>query len=283
MTLLKKAFFITLAAAAGLLWLPFQISNYSNPQQELPLSWYFIGLCITALCTVAWLLASRRKFSHHFKRQGITFSVVIGDIFSFRDGAAISFSDTFDTEVSSTLISKHSLQAIFTKRVYSDDTRTLDKDIKQALRKSSATPSKDLSKKVGKTDRYPLGTVLNVGKNGKCYYLVAVSKMGSDGRAQSTQQTFHESLCNLWACIENTADNETISIPVIGTGKARLYSDFELALKEIVLSAYSYSRITGRPTSHLRFVISKHDARYVDMLKLKDFVESLDTTSQSKH
>jgi len=156
----------------------------------------------------------------------------------------------------------------------------LDKDIKQALRKSKAVAAKDLTKKIGKTDRYQLGTVLHICKNGKSYYLIAVSKMGSDGRAQSTQQTFHESLCNLWTCIENTADNETISIPVIGTSKARLYTDFELALKVIILSAYSYSRITRRPTTHLRFVITKRDAKNIDMLKLKDFVRSLDTASE---
>ncbi len=278
-TLLKKALVVVLAAT-GLLWLPFDLSNYNDPQHKLPVSWYFIGLGAIFLCVCIWLLFNRRRFSHHFKQQGVTFTVAIGDIFAFGDGAAISFSDTFDTEVSGELISKHSLQAIFTKRVYADDVKALDKDIKQELRKSKAVANKDVSKRIGKTDRYPLGTVLHVGRNGKSYYLVAVSKMGSDGRAQSTQQTFHESLCNLWTCIENTADNETISIPVIGTGKARLYTDFELALKEIILSAYSYSRITRRPTSHLRFVISKQDAKRVDMLKLKDFVKSLDTTSE---
>lgn len=278
MTLLKKAFVIVLAAT-GILWLPFDISSYSDPQHRLPVIGYPIALGVISLCTIVWLLFSQRRFSYDFQGQGITFTVAVGDIFSFGDGAAISFSDTFDTEVSNELISKNSLQAIFTNKVYGGDIKALDKDIKQALRKSKAVVTKDLSKKVGKTERYPLGTVLNVGKNGKCYYLVAVSKMGSDGRAQSTQQIFHESLCNLWTCIENTADNETISIPVIGTGKARLYTDFELALKEIILSAYSYSRITGRPTKHLRFVISKQDAKHVDMLKLRDFVKSLDTVA----
>ena len=278
-TLLRKAL-VWVLAATGILWLPFDISYYSDPQHRLPVSGYFIGLGVILLCTTVWLLLSRKKFSHHFQRQGLTFTVAIGDIFAFGDGAAISFSDTFDTEVSSQLISKHSLQAIFTKRVYGDDVKTLDKDIKQALRQSKAVATKDVSKRIGKTDRYPLGTVLHVGKNGKSYYLIAVSKMGSDGRAQSTQQTFHESLCNLWTCIENTSDNETISIPVIGTGKARLYTDFELALKEIILSAYSYSRITRRPTIHLRFVITKQDAKHVDMLKLKDFVKSLDTVAE---
>ena len=275
-TLLKKAF-VTVLAATGLLWLPFDISNYINPKQRLPVSWYFIAIGVIAICTIVLLLLNRKKFSYYFKRQGLTFTVTIGDIFAFGDGAAISFCDTFDTEISGELISKHSLQAVFAKRVYGDDVKVLDKDIKQALRKGKAVASRDISKKIGKPDRYPLGTVVHVCKNSKSYYLIAISKMGSDGRAQSTQQIFHESLCNLWTCIENTADNETISIPVIGTGKARLYTDFELALKEIILSAYSYSRITRRPTSHLRFVISKQDAKHVDMLKLRDFVKSLDT------
>jgi hypothetical protein len=279
MTLLKKAS-VGILAATGILWLPFDISNYVNPQRSLPVSWYFIGLGVLSLGIIALLFLGSRKFSYYFRQQGITFTVAIGDIFSFGDGAAISFSDTFDTEVSNELISKHSLQAIFTKKVYSDDVRMLDKDIKQVLRKNKTCVTRDSSKKFGKTDRYPLGTVLHVGKNSKSYYFVAVSKMGSDGRAQSTQRTFHEALCNLWACIENTADNATISIPVIGTGKARLYADFELALKEIILSAYSYSRITRRPTNHIRFVVSKRDANRVDMLKLRDFVKSLDTTSE---
>ncbi|GHO98468.1 hypothetical protein KSF_085160 [Reticulibacter mediterranei] len=279
-TFLKKVF-VGVLAATGILWLPFDISSYIDPQHRLPVYWYFIALVVITLGITGWLLFNRRTFSHHFRRQGITFTIVVGDIFAFDDGAAISFSDTFDTEVSSELISKHSLQALFTKQVYNNDVKALDKDIKQALRKSKALATKDTSKRIGKADRYPLGTVLCIEKKSKRYYLIAISKMGGDGRAQSTQQIFHESLCNLWTCIENTADNETISIPVIGTGKARLYTDFELALKEILLSAYSYSRITRRPTNHLRFVINKHDAKHIDMLKLKDFVESLDTTSDA--
>lgn len=275
-TLFKKVL-VTVLAATGLLWLPFDISTYIDPQHRLSVVWYFVALGIASLYMTIRFFIGRKKFSHHFRRQGLMLTVAIGDMFAFGDGAAISFSDTFDTEISNDLISKHSLQAIFTKTVYADDVKVLDKDIKQALRKSKAVATKDLSKKIGKTDRYPLGTVLHICKNSKSYYLIAISKMGSDGRAQSTQQTFHESLCSLWMCIENTADNETISIPIIGTGKARLYTDYELALKEITLSAYSYSRITRRPTAHLRFVITKQDAKHIDMLKLKDFVKSLDT------
>jgi antiphage defense system Thoeris ThsA-like protein len=278
-TLLKKAF-ISVLAATGLLWLPFDISNYNDPQHKLPAIWYFIGLGVISLGIVIWLLISRRKFSHHFQQQGVTFTVAIGDIFAFGDGAAISFSDAFDTEVSSQLISKNSLQAIFAKRIYANDVQVLDGDITHAIQQDGLKSKKDASKRIGKPDRYKLGTVLQVEKNNKCYYLLAISKLGIDGVAQSTQEIFHETLCNLWRKIDSTCDDETISIPIIGTKKSRLYSDCELALKEIILSAYSYSRIHRRPVSHLRFVISKQDAKHIDMLKLKDFVKSLDTISE---
>lgn len=268
-------------AATGLLWLPFDISNYGDPQHRFPVNWYFIGLGIISLGIIIWLFISRKKFSYHFQQQGITFTVIIGDIFAFGDGAAISFSDAFDTEVSSQLISKNSLQAIFAKRIYANDVQLLDADIKRAIQQDGLKIKKGgAAKRIGKPDRYKLGTVLQVEKNGKCYYLLAISMMGNDGIAQSTQEIFHETLCNLWRKIDSTCDDETISIPIIGTKKSRLYSDCELALKEIILSAYSYSRIHRRPVPHLRFVISKQDAKHIDMLKLKDFVKSLDTTSE---
>ncbi|MFL5654536.1 MAG: macro domain-containing protein [Ktedonobacteraceae bacterium] len=277
-TLLKKALLLMLAAS-GLLWLPFEVSNYHDAQHKLPESWYFIGLVIILLGVIARLLFYQKKFTYYFQQQGITFTVIIGDIFAFTDGAAISFSDTFDTEVSSRLISKHSLQAMFLKRVYADDTQTLDRDIRHTIRQSGITGTRDAAKKIGKDVRYPLGSVLPVEKNGKCYYLMAISKMGNDGIAQGTQEDFHKALCELWRTIDCTCDDETVSIPIIGTKKSRLYPDCELALKEIILSAYSYSRIHRRPAHHLRFVISKQDARHIDMLKLKDFVESLDTVA----
>jgi hypothetical protein len=277
-TLLKKALVLMLAAA-GILWLPFEISSVYDTQHKLPESWYLIGLGIILLGIAVRLLFYRKRFTYYFQQQGITFCVIIGDIFTFTDGAAISFSDTFDTEVSSRLISKHSLQAIFLKRVYADNTQLLDRDIKNALRHSGITGTRDTSKKIGKDVRYSLGTVLPVEKNGKCYYLMAISRMGNDGVAQGTQEDFHKTLCELWRQIDCTCDDETVSIPIIGTKKSRLYPDCELALKEIILSAYSYSRIHRRPAHHLRFVISKQDAKHIDMLKLKDFVESLDTVA----
>src|SRR5207237_1213941 len=215
---------------------------------------------LNVLGITAWLLFYRKKFTYYFQQQGISFTVTIGDIFAFPDGAAISFSDTFDTEVSSRLISKHSLQALFLKRIYADNVQMLDHDIRHAIRQSGITGTRDAAKKIGKDVRYALGTVLPVEKNGKCYYLMAISKMGSDGVAHGTQEDFHKALCELWRQIDCTCDDETVSIPIIGTKKSRLYPDCELALKEIILSAYSYSRIHRRPAHRLRFVISKQDA-----------------------
>jgi len=50
---------------------------------------------LNVLGITAWLLFYRKKFTYYFQQQGISFTVTIGDIFAFTDGAAISFSDTF--------------------------------------------------------------------------------------------------------------------------------------------------------------------------------------------
>ena len=267
-----------LLAALGLLWVPFAIWNTYYGESKLSLAWLLAGTFLVLAYIVVNTVRSSRKFRHHFEKQKITFSVEIGNIFDYQDGMAISSNDTFDTTLDGELINKTSVQGLFTTSVYKGDVAALDKDIAEALQRSKVVAaSNDQAKRIGKKTRYPLGTVLHIKKNDdKHYYLIALAKMSRDGRAYSSQEAFYGALCNLWASIDSTANNQTISIPLMGTGKSRLYGDPELAAKTILLSAYTYSRLSGRPTSKLRLVVSKQDGRHVDMLKLKEFLKSLD-------
>jgi len=268
---------LRLLAALGLLWLPFAIWNTYYGEHKLPLPLLLAGTLLIFVYIIANTIRSTRRFSHYFEKQKVTFSVEIGDLFDYQDGMAVSFSDTFDTALDRELINETSVQGLFTKKIYKGDVTALDQDITEAIRHDRISAvATDTTKSVGKTTRYPLGTVLHVKKNDKHYYLVALGEMSTIGRVQSSQDIFYGALCNLWASIDSTANNQTISIPLMGTGKSRLYNDLELAAKTILLCAYSYSRLSGRPTAKLRFVISKQDSRHVDMLKLKEFLKSLD-------
>ncbi len=63
--------------------------------------------------------------------------------------------DTFDTAIPN-IIARTSLQGIALERLYDNDVARLDADLDAAL---SSTAPRDTVTKVGKTVRYPLGTV----------------------------------------------------------------------------------------------------------------------------
>ena len=198
---------------------------------------------------------------------------MVGDLFDQDGHLVIGMSDTFDTETPRVISSK-SVQGQFLQREYAEDRAQLDDDLVEALQGTRvASVESRSSKPLGKLERYGLGTVAVLGTVRRHYFCVAYTSMSNKLVAQATVEGIWTSLANVWKEIRDQAQLGTVSIPVVGSGLARLSAQLSNAdlvrLITISFLAASRERVVTR---HLQIVIHPRDAEDLDLQELAEIL-----------
>ena len=117
------------------------------------------------------------------------------------------------------LISKDSVQGAFTKKYYTDESQ-LDRELADTL--PDIVPETLKGQREGKSERYPVGTVVRLDPCGRRAYFVAIADMNEHGVAVSSFDMLKISLAELWVYIGSRGLKEPLVMPVLGTGSSRL-------------------------------------------------------------
>jgi len=218
----------------------------------------------------------RFNLRHRIAGANITLNVVIGDLFAQDTHIVVGFSDTFDTSIADgQVIHSSSLQGQLLRFVYGDDQQRLDSELSAAL--SAVRPVKKESragKPYGKLARYPIGTVAVLGKPQRRIFALAYGKMGNDMVTRSPVKDLWYCFNQLWEAVDRKGQRGPVSVPLMGSGLARINSlDPENLLRLILLSFVSYSR-TELVCHELRIVIRPDDADRIDLLNLREFLRT---------
>lgn len=207
----------------------------------------------------------------------ITLRIVVGDLFAQKTHIVVGFSDTFDTSVwGDRVIHSASVQGQLLRRVYGDDHRRLDRELSAAL--SAVAPVKKESrthKPYGKLTRYPMGTVAVLGVPARHIFAIAYGRMGNDMVVRSPVEDLWYCFSRLWESIYQKGQRGSVSVPLMGSGLARVDSlDHENLLRLILLSFVAYSR-RELVCHELRVVIRPEDVARVDLIRLREFLSTL--------
>jgi transcriptional regulator with XRE-family HTH domain len=207
----------------------------------------------------------------------VMINIIIGDLFDQDTHIAVGFSDTFDISIGQDrIIHKSSVQGQLLQRVYGGDEREFDEQLDMALAPASPVYIESRSDKpYGKLARYPLGTVVVLGDPGRHIFGVAYGRMGNDLVVRAPVEGLWQCYAQLWEAVYRHGHRETLSIPLMGSGLARVDTlDRSNLLQLILLSFVAYSR-RQLICHELRIVISPADAPRVDPVGLKSFVQTL--------
>jgi hypothetical protein len=234
---------------------------------------------VTLASCLAWGFTRaypRFSLSHRMASADITLSVVVGDLFDQETHIVAGFTDTFDTSVSGEqVIHSASIQGQLLRRLYDDDQLRLDRELSAAL--SPATPLKKESradKPHGKLARYPMGTVAVLGTPQRHIFAIAYGRMGNDMVTRSPVEDLWYCFNQLWDAIYRKGQRGPVSIPLMGSGLARVDSlDHENLLRLILLSFVAYSR-TQLICHELRIVIRPEDVSRIDLIRVREFLRN---------
>lgn len=237
-----------------------------------------LGLCL------AWAVARAypcRRVCREFSCPDITVVVETGDLFDGGEHLVVGFSDTFDTKVGADgLVHAASVQGQLLDRLYGGDPLWLDRDLAFALRDvppRSVEPR--ASKPVGNLTRYPVGTTAVLQNGARRVFAVAYSRLGNNGVARSSVEELWFSLHRLWDAVHRHGQQESVALPLVGTGLARLHClDANNVLRLIILSFVARSR-ERRVCRQLRVVVRPADLHKIDLREAAAFLRSLGATA----
>jgi hypothetical protein len=184
--------------------------------------------------------------SGYLDTKDVIVSLRIADLLSIKGTAiVIPTNTTFDTTMDGDFISANSIQGQFQKKHYGTDFSELNVAIKSSLDEYFPNQYEVLNDR-NKTNRnrYNIGTVAKVTKNGQHYYFLAVADVSRNGKPENvTMQSLVKAFVGLWDFISREGHTEPITIPVIGTGRAGLKDGtFEDVVHEALFSFISKSQ-----------------------------------------
>ncbi len=261
---LARSFFETL----GVLWVLVEVSAFVLPQViELFPRWIMLAV---PLLRAMWECRPVPVVRHKLKDRDVWIEIRIADILTIEGSLIISTNSTFDTSMSGGLISRESLQGQFTKLYYDNETY-LDLDLDAALKDEEFEMIS--GDRQGKTKRYGIGTVAMIQPRGRRTYMVAISDINEHGVASGSLEGVVESLGKLWHYIGERGGMAPLAIPVLGTGRARIQTEREEMIREIVgsfIAACSERKFCERLTIAVpRSDYVKHE---MDLQELGDYL-----------
>lgn len=180
------------------------------------------GVLILVVLAIFFVMFTRRpvsRVSYKVPKKDYSFEVKISDIFKEHGEIIISSNTTFDTDMSTGLISTGSLQGQLATLFFNGQTAEIDRQIEESLAREEFNV---VDGKPGKKKQYPLGTVARVSAHGKNFYFVAMSHINSEGTAYSTSRMLDEALEGLWKNMARKGDFGDMVMPLMGTGRGRV-------------------------------------------------------------
>lgn len=231
------------------------------------------GLIILLVLSLIYTLSTRRPISnvtYKVPRKDLTFAVKIGDLFDEPGEMVISSSSTFDTDMSSGLIARDSLQGQLAIRFFDGKSDEIDRQIANSLEHE---PFELNQARPGKKKQYPIGTVARISAHGRNFYLIAMSHMNASGTAQSDVKMLDEALESLWINMARKAELGDIVIPAMGTGRGRVPIPRKKVIERVAQSFADASRDTFF-SNRLTIVVRPQDAEKfsLNLFEVRDYL-----------
>lgn len=206
--------------------------------------------------------------------EGSNVIIKEGDLFEEDGYKAIGFNEYFDTQVDNRIISEHSLNGIFIKKICSNNTGELDSYIVKQCDVEDIISNGIHRKKGGKTTKYKLSTIVVYND----YLLTAFSKFDDYNRAYLTMPEYIEFLINFWDRVNKVYAQRNVSVPIFGSGITRIKEHKNISdenLLKIMLWTFKLSEYRFKYPAKLTIIIHKDKIDSINLLDIMSIEKGL--------
>lgn len=205
--------------------------------------WVILGLLIL-ISTCYGLITVRTKSKITLSlTPKVKAKIYEGDLLAQNGVIVIPVNDYFDTIVDNKIISENTLHGMFIKRFFGGDEKNLKSQITKEL--SALTPaSVNTTRKNGNKKRYPLGTVVEVTKDGGVFYLVALTRFNENHRAEIKNTEYQQVICSLFSYIHQFSQGRKVNLPLMGSGHSGVNLSKQKLLEFLLFSISMNDNLT---------------------------------------
>ena len=165
-----------------------------------------------------------------------TAHIFVGDLFAQSGIIIIPVNEYFDTLVGENVVSEDTLHGKFINQYFANNISELDNKMNLAL--SNIIFEIDDERPIGKNKKYPLGTTIEIKKDDKTFFLVALTNFNENNRASVSKSKYQEVLAKLFDFIEQFSQGKIVNLPLIGgSNRAGLDISLQKRLECIILTA----------------------------------------------
>lgn len=192
--------------------------------------------------------------------------IKFGDLFKEDGWRAIAVNDFFDSVVDDNLVSSRSLHGILLHRYWGGNIADWDLQVTGELRNSTcATEQRDF----GKKERYPIGTTVAVKRDGSKFLCVALTCTNTQTQeAKASSPELHKAICGLLQKARSVCAGEPLSIPLMGSGLARVGLKNNI-LVDLILTAIFEETKKNKITDEIRIILPRAKASSINLSNLK--------------
>lgn len=233
--------------------------------------------CLKIYCLIGFLIILLIAFAIYWYRanhinnailkiNNSTLEIGIGDIFEESDFKVIAFNEYFDTQVDDIIIRKESLNGQYLIRNY-PDVSALDALI-SADTHAQEHSEEDCDRKVGKTTKYKLGTII---KN-QDYFLLAFTHFDKDNRAFLDIDDYISCLMNMWNECDIHYGGQTVVLPLLGSGITRFHGYENITdqeLLELLIWTFKVSRIRFQYPARVKILLTQNCMDKINLYEIK--------------
>lgn len=261
-SLLSPAFWAVMFAPFAAHWTAVEIIVFYFPKVAEYIRENF--LFILPMAFVTGLIAAWPKNSFRCKISGtdIDINIRIGSIFSSKNTIVIATTTHFDCTIEDNSpnppISPDSVQGQFTKRYFErpeDFESAVEREKKKLIPVSKSSKAE---KPFGPLNKYAVGEVILLGSKKRSAYLVTMSTLNADKKAETAMNDFYDLFPRMWDGIRRKGTMKPIDVPLIGARFARTDLTFEKILIVLIRSFVAASR-EAKFVDEVNFYVSPRD------------------------
>ena len=176
----------------------------------------------------------RKNFTKIIWKNGAnSLNIIFGDIFKFgfdnrkkeKNIIVIPVNTSFETHITTKaekekfpLVSEQTIHGMWLSRIYKCGYKeeSIKNEIKSYFERYNINP-------IDNDNNYPIGTIAEIYHKNMIFYLLAISRFDEKNKAKSYKEDIITSLNNLLEHYDNFGQGYHLYLPLIGTGRSRVY------------------------------------------------------------
>lgn len=269
---IKRRWWPSIVAAfsiAGAIWTATEFTTgLFNPVKSLLEANNTTYLLMVAACgLVAFLYKAYEPLSVSFKIPTTQTNVTIeyGDIFDEKHGNILfAVNEFFDHDLGQ-VVDPKSIHGQFIQNFFNSDNKRFRSETDAAL---TAFTGEVVQRGFPPVIKYPIGTTVMLHVGGRKAFLFALTKTDLvTHKATTTVPLLWDGLIGAWQTVHSTGNGDTLTLPLIGNGRASLNLKPQHILRILVLSLADFSR-RQNITNEIKIVVPLECFKFLDLREI---------------